>query len=230
MVTPDFSSTAIWLQLKSGDNQDMTQVIAVLDNYLANHSLPEGVELRWAGKTYINVVWQDAMVNGMLKSLMGAFVVVFAMMALLFRSLRLGLLAMVPLSLTILGVYGIIGWIGKDYDMPIAVLSSLTLGLSVDFAIHFIERTRALLRGSGSFAVASEQIFEEPARAIARNAIVIAIGFTPLFFAPLVPYITVGAFMAAIMTLSGLSTLVLLPALMSWAGPWLFNDRRFQNA
>jgi len=230
MVTPDFGSTAIWLQLKSGDNQDMTQVIAVLDDYLANHSLPEGVELRWAGKTYINVVWQDAMVNGMLKSLMGAFVVVFAMMALLFRSLRLGLLAMVPLSLTILGVYGIIGWIGKDYDMPIAVLSSLTLGLSVDFAIHFIERTRALLRGSGSFAVASEQIFEEPARAIARNAIVIAIGFTPLFFAPLVPYITVGAFMAAIMTLSGLSTLVLLPALMSWAGPWLFNDRRFQNA
>jgi len=129
-------------------------------------------------------------------------------MALLFRSMRLGLLAMVPLTFTILGVYGIIGWIGKDYDMPIAVLSSLTLGLSVDFAIHFIERTRALLRASGSFAVASEQIFEEPARAIARNAIVIAIGFTPLLFAPLVPYITVGAFMAAIMTLSGLSTLV----------------------
>ena len=103
-------------------------------------------------------------------------------------------------------------------------------GLSVDFAIHFIERTRALLRSSDSFAVATEQIFEEPARAIARNAIVIAIGFTPLFFAPLVPYITVGAFMAAIMILSGFSTLVLLPALMSWAGPWLFADRRFQNA
>jgi predicted RND superfamily exporter protein len=226
MVTPDFSSTAIWLQLKSGDNQDMAQVIGVLDNYLEEHSLPEDVELRWAGKTYINVVWQDAMVNGMLKSLLGAFVAVFMMMALLFRSIRLGLLAMVPLSLTILGVYGIIGWIGKDYDMPIAVLSSLTLGLSVDFAIHFIERTRALLRANGSFAVASEQIFEEPARAIARNAIVIAIGFTPLFFAPLVPYITVGAFMAAIMILSGISTLVLLPAMMSWAGPWLFADRR----
>jgi len=230
MVTPDFSSTAIWLQLNSGDNQDMAKVIAVLDDYLDKHSLPDGVELRWAGKTYINVVWQDAMVNGMLKSLMGAFVVVFIIMALLFRSMRLGFLAMVPLTFTILGVYGIIGWIGKDYDMPIAVLSSLTLGLSVDFAIHFIERTRALLRGSGSFAVATKQIFEEPARAIARNAIVIAIGFTPLLFAPLVPYITVGIFMAAIMTLSGLATLVLLPALMSWAGPWLFADRRFQNA
>jgi predicted RND superfamily exporter protein len=71
-----------------------------------------------------------------------------------------------------------------------------------------------------------EKIFEEPARAIARNAIVIAIGFTPLFFAPLVPYITVGAFMASIMALSGLSTLILLPAVMSWAGPWLFPDER----
>jgi uncharacterized protein len=110
--------------------------------------------------------------------------------------------------------------------MPIAVLSSLTLGLSVDFAIHFIERTRALLRETGSFERATEKIFEEPARAIARNAIVIAIGFTPLFFAPLVPYITVGAFMAGIMALSGVTTLILLPALMSWAGAWLFPESK----
>ncbi|MDJ0759610.1 MAG: MMPL family transporter [Woeseiaceae bacterium] len=222
MVTPDYTSTAIWLQLKSGDNQDMSNVIAAMDDHLAKHPLPAGVEARWAGKTFINVVWQDAMVKGMLISLVGAFGAVFLMMTLLFRSVRLGLLAMVPLSVTILGVYGLIGWIGKDYDMPIAVLSSLTLGLSVDFAIHFIERTRALLRSTGSFETTSQQIFEEPARAIARNAIVIAIGFTPLFFAPLVPYITVGAFMAAIMALSGATTLVLLPALLSWAGGWLF--------
>ncbi len=224
MVTPDFSSTAIWLQLRSGDNQDMTRVIRHLENYIEQNPLPDDVHLAWAGKTYINVVWQDAMVNGMLKSLAGAFVAVFLMMTVLFRSIRIGLLAMVPLTLTILGVYGFIGWIGKDYDMPIAVLSSLTLGLSVDFAIHFIERTRALLRSTGSLEVATEKIFEEPARAIARNAIVIAIGFTPLFFAPLMPYITVGAFMAGIMALSGLTTLILLPALMSWAGEWLFAE------
>lgn len=222
MVTPDFTSTAIWLQLTSGDNQDMTRVMRVVDEYLAANPLPEGVDAQWAGKTFINVVWQNAMVSGMLKSLLGAFLVVLVMMSVLFRSLRLGVLAMVPLSVTILGVYGIIGWIGKDYDMPIAVLSSLTLGLSVDFAIHFIQRIRALMRESGSFAEATVRMFEEPGRAIARNAIVIAIGFTPLFFAPLVPYITVGAFMAAIMALSAVSTLVLLPAIIAWAGPWLF--------
>lgn len=226
MVTPDYSSTAIWLQLNSGDNQDMSQVVRALDEYLTANPLSPDVDVRWAGKTYINVVWQDAMVKGMLGSLMGAFLVVFVMMAILFRSLRLGLLAMIPLTLTIAGVYGIIGWIGKDYDMPIAVLSSLTLGLSVDFAIHFIERSRSAIAATGSFSSAMEKVFEEPARAIARNAIVIAIGFTPLFFAPLVPYITVGAFMAAIMALSGVSTLILLPAVMSWAGGWLFPEER----
>ena len=215
MVTPDFRSTAIWLQLKSGDNRDMTAVVRAVDNFLQENPLASGVTANWAGKTYINVIWQDEMVAGMLKSLLGAFVIVFLMMALLFRSPTLGLLAMVPLTATIVAVYGLIGWIGKDYDMPIAVLSSLTLGLSVDFAIHFIQRMRALQDELGSFVEAAKHIFEEPARAIARNAIVIALGFTPLFFAALVPYMTVGAFMAAIMVISGVATLLLLPALMA---------------
>jgi hypothetical protein len=124
---------------------------------------------------------------------------------------------MLPLSTTILAVYGLIGWVVKDYDMPIAILSSLTLGLSVDFAIHFIQRMRTLVSQHHSFEVAGRLVFEEPARAIARNAIVIALGFTPLFFAPLMPYVTVGAFMASIMAISGAATLLLLPAVMRWA-------------
>ena len=50
----------------------------------------------------------------------------------LFRSPVYGVLAMVPLTITIVFTYGLIGLVGKDYDMPVAVLSSLTLGLSVD--------------------------------------------------------------------------------------------------
>lgn len=219
MVTPDLRSAAIWLQMTSGDNQDMSRIMSVVERHLATNPPPEGVELRWAGKTFINVVWQQAMVNGMLRSLLGAFVIVFAMMVVLFRSLREGIIAMLPLSLTIISVYGLIGWVGKDYDMPIAVLSALTLGLSVDFAIHFIERLRAL-RADGA-QQAEERLFEEPARAISRNALVIALGFTPLLLSPLVPYVTVGLFMAAIMLISALTTLLLLPAVIGSraAGP-----------
>ncbi|MCL6269578.1 MMPL family transporter [Sansalvadorimonas sp. 2012CJ34-2] len=213
-VTPDYTSSLVWLQLTSGDNQHMTQVVELVDNYIARNPLPAGLEYGWAGKAYLNVIWQDAMVSGMVDSLLSSFAVVFVMMVLLFRSVKFGLLAMLPLTFTITFIYGLIGWIGKDYDMPIAVLSALTLGLSVDFAIHFLQRYREL-RKEKENEVALAEMFEEPGRAITRNAIVIAVGFTPLLFAPLVPYITVGIFLASIMAASALVTLLLLPAILS---------------
>ncbi|ACV25442.1 efflux RND transporter permease subunit [Kangiella koreensis] len=225
MVTKEYSSTAVWLQLTSGDNQDMTQVVEFVDQYFADNPLPEGVKAQWAGKSYLNMVWQDEMVAGMLDSLMSAFVVVLLMMIILFRSVLFGLLAMLPLSITILFIYGLIGWVGKDYDMPIAVLSSLTLGLSIDFAIHFLERAREIFKQTGDFKKTMVKMFEEPASAISRNAIVIAVGFTPLLFAPLVPYITVGFFLATIMAASAAVTLVLLPVALKGTRRWAFKPQ-----
>jgi len=227
MVTPDYRRAVVLLQLSSGDNQDMSAVMRQLDAYLADNPPPQEMSLRWAGKTYLNVVWQDAMVNGMVGSLAGAFVAVLIMMVVLFRSFGYGLLAMLPLTVTITFIYGLIGWVGKDYDMPIAVLSALTLGLSIDFAIHFIERSREALSRLGDFKSAMAEVFAEPARAISRNAIVIAIGFTPLLLAPLVPYITVGVFLATIMAMSAIVTLVMLPGTMK---PFLANREQKENA
>ena len=214
-VTPEKDQALLWLQLNSGDNQAMMQVIESTKEFIVQNPLPPGMTMDWAGKAYINVIWQQAMVAGMLESLMSAFVLVLLMMVVLFKSIRYGLLAMLPLTITIIAIYGVIGWIGKDYDMPIAVLSSLTLGLSVDFAIHFIDRFKTLNNNGASVSEAINAMFHEPARAISRNAIVIALGFTPLLFAPLVPYITVGLFLASIMLLSAFVTLTLIPAMLS---------------
>ena len=214
LVSPDYRESAIWMQLKSGDNQDMLTVKNDMDAFLAENPPPEGLRAEWAGLTYINVVWQEEMVGGMLESLMGAFVIVFIMMMILFRSPVYGALAMVPLTITIVLTYGLIGLVGKDYDMPVAVLSSLTLGLSVDFAIHFLERARSIQSETGDWRQTMALMFQEPGRAITRNAIVIAIGFLPLLAAPLVPYNTVGFLMAAIMAVSSIVTVMLLPAIM----------------
>ncbi|TWX51152.1 MMPL family transporter [Colwellia hornerae] len=214
-VTKDYQKSLLWLQMSSGDNQHTTKVVNWTEAYITNNPMPKNISYQWAGKSYLNIVWQDAMVNGMIDSLLSSFVIVFLMMVVLFRSFKYGILAMLPLTLTISMIYGLIGWIGKDYDMPIAVLSALTLGLSIDFAIHFLQRTRELEKELGSLAPALAAMFQEPSRAISRNAIVIAVGFTPLLLSPLMPYITVGFFLASIMALSALVTLVLLPALMT---------------
>ncbi|TDR22358.1 efflux RND transporter permease subunit [Marinicella litoralis] len=213
-VTKDYTSTVVWVQLKSGDNQDMSAVVDYMAEHIANKPPNQLISIHWAGKTYLNKVWQEEMVAGMGMSLISAFVVVFLMMVLLFRSVLFGLLAMLPLTLTIAFIYGLIGWLGKDYDMPIAVLSALTLGLSVDFAIHFLQRARDIYAENQDFNLTMQMMFEEPAAAISKNAVVIAIGFTPLLFAPLMPYITVGFFLATIMAVSAMVTLLMLPAML----------------
>lgn len=224
-VTPDYKKANIWLQLKSGDNKDMEKVILAVDRFFVDQPPPIPVVHTWAGLTYLNVVWQDKMVSGMLKAFMGSFVVVFLMMTFLFRSPLWGIIAMVPLTVTIALVYGIVGLIGKDYDMPIAVLSSLTLGLAVDFAIHFLERSRVAYKKIGNWQETVNVMFEEPARAIARNVIVIAVGFTPLLAAPLLTYKTVGIFLASIMAISGLATMFIIPALIT-----VLETRMFKSA
>jgi hypothetical protein len=55
-------------------------------------------------------------------------------------------------------------------------------------------------------------MFGEPARAITRNAIILGAGFLPLLAAPLVPYQTVGVFIATIIGLAGIASLLILPA------------------
>ena len=228
-VTPDYRAANLWVQLKSGDNKDMAAVTHQVDEYLATNPLPKGVTLDWGGLTYLNVVWQDKMVSGMANALWGSFVIVFVMMLVLFRSLWFGMLAMLPLSATILLVYGLIGWVGKDYDMPMAVLSSLTLGLSVDFAIHFLQRARDLFAETGNWTDTVKRLFAEPARAISRNAIVVAVGFLPLLASPLVPYNSVGIFLAAIMLISSVVTLLLLPAIMSLSLRRLFRSTQIST-
>lgn len=222
MVTPDYRVASVWVQLTSGDNKDMSRVAAALDEYIARNPPPKALKHEWFGLTYINVVWQDKMVWGMAEAFLGSFLVVLFMMILLFRSGLWGLLSMIPLTVTIGLIYGVIGYVGKDYDMPVAVLSSLTLGLAVDFAIHFLARSRALHAHHGSWEKAYPYAFGEPGRAIMRNVIVIAVGFLPLLAAPLVPYITVGFFLASILFASGMGTLLFLPALVRVAEPLLF--------
>lgn len=222
-VTSDYDSAILWVQLKTGDNLDMQDVVADMKAFLAQNPGPvEMEEAQWFGLTYINVVWQKNMVSGMVNALLGSFVIVLIMMVLLFRSLLWGLLSMIPLTLTVALIYGVLGLVGKDYDMPVAVLSSLSLGLAVDYAIHFLSRARELRASHPSWAAAQAAVFQEPARAISRNVIIVGMGFLPLLLAPLVPYQTVGMLIAGILIAAGVATLVLLPALISVLQRFLF--------
>lgn len=214
-VDYDYRLANIWVQMREGQNRDMARVIENVTEFMASQPPPPGISVHWSGLNYINKIWQDEMVWGMMKAVLAGFAVVLTMMVILLRSFTLGLLSMLPLTFAITLSYGLAAFVGKEYDMPLAVCSTLTLGLSIDFAIHFVQRFRGYARESAGDLTATNRImFGEPARAIARNALVVAVAFLPLILSSLGPYKTVGTFFALLMSFTALTTLILLPGLL----------------
>lgn len=208
----DARKANVWVQMKGGDNSQMTQVEERVASFMKDNPPPDGISIQWSGLTYINKVWQTIMVEGMLYAVIDSFLLVFILIALTLRSLLGGILAMLPITISIVVSYGLLGLAGKEYDMPIAVCSALALGLGDDLAIHFFHRMQHFYRTSGSLEEANRRFFQEPAMASFRMTAVIAVGFSPLLLSSLTPYVTVGTFFATLMTVVAAVTLILLPA------------------
>ncbi|MDP3297290.1 MAG: MMPL family transporter [Thermodesulfovibrionia bacterium] len=229
VVDYPFQKANIWVQLKTWDAQAMRSVIKVVEEYKKFH--PINMEFKPAGIAYFNLVWNDAVLWDMLRGFIVALIVVFVILVFNFRSIKWAIVGYAPLLFTILLIYGVVGFIGKDFDMPISVLSCLSLGMAVDFAIHFISRFKQRLAEiSGTLKTPNSELITDsllwtvarPGKGIMRNAVLFASAFSVMMFAPLTPYITVGAFIVSMMLLSSLMTIIYLPALIVLLKGWLF--------
>lgn len=223
VVDYPFRRANIWVQLKTWDAQAMREVIKAMDEYKTAH--PVAMEFKPSGIAYFNLVWNDEVLWDMVMGFILALIAVFAILAFDFRSVKWAVVGYIPLLFTILFIYGVVGFIGKDFDMPISVLFCLSLGMAVDFAIHFVSRLRQRLtetQGSEALSEALLWTAARPGKGIMRNAVLFASAFSVMLFAPLTPYITVGAFIASMMLLSAIMTIIYLPALIVLLQGWLF--------
>ncbi len=214
LVDARYQRANLTVQLRSWDAVETRALLDRTSAYLAAHPLP-GVELRPAGMAYFNMVWSDQVLVGMREGFIASCILVLVLLVAGYRSLRWGLVSFVPLFFTVLVGYGAIGFLGKDFDMPVAVLSTLSIGLAVDFAFHFVSRFQQRFRETGDLEEAVIWTVARPGRGIVRNALLFSSGFAVMLFAGLTPYITVGVSMIVIMLLSALATLIFLPALVT---------------
>lgn len=222
VIDPSFKQANIWVQMKTWDARAMESVIASVNEYKKSH--PVALELKPAGTAYFNLVWNHEVLWDMVKGFILALIAVFLILAFDFRSPKWAIVGYAPLLFTIIVIYGVVGFAHKDFDMPIAVLSCLSLGMAVDFAIHFISRFRQKLASMPQADITEALLWTaaRPGKGILRNAILFAASFAVMLFAPLTPYITVGAFIVSMMLLSAVMTIVYLPALITLMQNWLF--------
>jgi len=221
VVDPSFRKANIWIQLKTWDAKAMETVIKAVDEYKKVHPIP--LELKPAGIAYFNMIWNHEVLWDMVKGFILALIVVLLILALDFRSVKWAIVGYTPLLFTILLIYGAIGFVGKDFDMPISVLSCLSLGMAVDFAIHFVTRFRQRMASTPNEDITEALLWTaaRPGKGIMRNAVLFAASFAVMLFASLTPYVTVGAFIVSMMLLSAVMTTIYLPALIILAQGWL---------
>jgi predicted RND superfamily exporter protein len=220
LVDGPYQKANVVVQLRSWDAVETEALLKVARRHLAAEPIP-GAEVKPAGIAYFNMVWNDEVLIGMLEGFIASCVLVLVLLVLDYRSVRWGIVSFLPLFFTVVVIYGVAGFVGKDFDMPISVLSTLSLGLAVDFAIHFVSRFQQRYRETRDLEAALVWTAARPGLGILRNAVLFASGFAVMLFAALTPYITVGAFMIAIMLLSALATVVYLPALIALFPRWL---------
>jgi predicted RND superfamily exporter protein len=181
------------------------------------------MELKPAGIAYFNMIWNHEVLWDMVKGFILALIAVLLILALDFRSIKWAVIGYMPLLFTIVLIYGAVGFAGKDFDMPISVLSCLSLGMAVDFAIHFVSRFRQRMATTPDEDLTEALLWTaaRPGKGIMRNAVLFAASFAVMLFAPLTPYITVGAFIVTMMLLSSVMTIIYLPALITLTQRWL---------
>lgn len=217
-VTANRDQANIQVQLKTWDASAMDVVLDKANAYTTANPAPSGIVFKPAGIAYFNKVWNDEVLGDMIKVFIIGVSIIFGVLILVFRSLKWAMVSFIPLLFTILIIYGAIGFIGKDLDMPIAVLSTLSLGLAVDFSIHFVRRYRQRLETDSDLEKALIWTVARPGKGIIRNAILFSAAFSVMVFAALTPYITVGVFIMSIMMVSAILTIVYLPALIRMFG------------
>ncbi len=142
------------------------------------------------------------------KSLGLALTLVFLIMTVMYRSVSTGLLATAPTALTLVAVYGGMGWMGVHLDIGTSMLASIILGAGVDYAVHLL----AAWEGDDALS-AAEAAVEETSHPIWTNAFMVAAGFFVLTLGDARPLENVGTLTSAAMLAAAFCTFLVIPLL-----------------
>ncbi len=153
------------------------------------------------------------------ESLSITMVLVIILLAFIFRSLVGGVLAVVPISLTILINFAVMGYLGIGLDSFTAMIASVAIGLGIDTDIHFISRLRDEMKKSRDALTALQRTLNTTGISIIINALAVGLGFLVLLAAGGQHIRRFGGLTAMTIFVSALLTLTMLPSLLLWIKP-----------
>ncbi len=168
--------------------------------------------------TGMPVVWDEIarlVLNAQVVSLGVAYLLVTVMLFVAYRKIRETVVALVPITLTLAAMLGFIAVSGIQLNLLTAVISSIVIGVGIDYAIHFVAAIN-IARDAGNGYVL--RAIDKAGRPIVANALGIAVALSALWLSPLKIHMQVSQIMWVAMITAAVTTLIVIPALLPRAG------------
>lgn len=213
IVTFDMQEALITANFNSTDSKRMQTFVRQTDEYLGKiNSADCQMALTGAPSLYKRI--DESLINSQLQSLLYASAFVLLIVSILFRSLRRGLIAIIPILVTLTVLFGVMGFGRIPLDIATVLVGSVSIGIGIDYAIHMIVHVNYGLRRSQEIRHALEQAAHISGKAVFINMLSVSAGFIVLMFSDLIPLQRFGLLVAVTMLISGFGSLTLLPALL----------------
>lgn len=223
LVSPDMQEGIIQAYVTSSDLDVLREIEANFDAYVATHSTDD-FQLAVTGIPIMFKRLDDSIIKSQTYSLIIAMLLVMMMTSLLLRSLRRGMMAVIPIGVTLLVLFGTMGISGTPLDIATVLTGSATIGIGIDYAIHFISRMgEGRSQGLGD-KESLQRAIHISGKAIFINMVSVSAGFAMLMFSQLLPLQRFGFLIATTMIVAGMATLTLLPLLLWKRKIHLFNQ------
>ena len=214
VVNIDFSRTNILVRTTLSQSSDIMALVEQIETFAAN-TFPPQLSVRATGNLVLLTKTTGDIVSGQVQSLALAATVIFVLMAGMFLSVRVGLIAMIPNLFPILVFFGLMGLSGAVLNLGTSIVASIALGIAVDNTIHFMTRLSAEVRNTSD----QEQALLATLATIGKPAVfatvILFLGFAVLGFSRFVPIQEFGILSAITMGAALVGDLVLLPAMIA---------------
>jgi len=175
---------------------------------------PDGYDVRFTGTLASNAATTEVMVEGKLRNIAQITAVTIAVSAWLLRSLLGGLLVVLPLALTVVVNFGVMGWLGIPLDMVTSALSAMAVGIGADYAMYLLFRIREETALGDGLEASVRRALSTSGKAVVFVSSAVAAGYATLCLSGFGVHVQLGSLVALAMIVSAASALVLLPSVI----------------
>jgi hypothetical protein len=192
-------------------NKTMDRIENKVDEFDKSNS---GIKAEVTGNQYLLRDLNEMMISNQANTLMIAFIFIFLLLLISLREIKISLISLLPIGITVAILYGFMGWSGISLNIATTTIFSITLGVGIDYAVHYSSVWKKFRNRGMTAEEAVEKAYTYTVRPILANAFGLAVGLSALLLSPLRIHFYVSTLMWVSMMLGVFLSLSFLPTIL----------------